>query len=64
MTSYRIVEQIGDITYTVRDGYPSQAAAMLAAVDLVAGSDEERDLWVDGPLTSPVPVGCQQRQAN
>lgn len=46
---YRVVQQIGDATFVVRDNITSQPAAILLAADMTANSDEEIELFVDGP---------------
>lgn len=46
---YRIVQQVGDQTFQVGADWTSEAAAMLAAADLTTNSDEEIELFVDGP---------------
>lgn len=54
---YRIVEQIGDQTFAVADGFYCEVSALLAAIDLHIDSDEEREYFVDGDdLPEPIPV--------
>ncbi len=64
MTPYRLVEQVGDLTFPVSE-HPAFELAMLYAADLCAASDEERELFVDGPdVREPVLVGRQNTNRN
>lgn len=57
MTVHRVVEQLGDVTFTI-PAHPSLHLAMLRAIDLCVASDEERFLFVVGPdVKQPIPVG-------
>lgn len=48
--TYRVVEQVGDLTFLVEGHtYGSYDTALVAAVGLHMGSDEEREFFVDGP---------------
>ncbi len=59
--TFRLVELIGDASWLISE-HETEAEALLAAADLCAHSDEERDLYVDGPgITRPEPVGGQRR---
>jgi hypothetical protein len=64
VSTYRVVEQIGDVTFAVPGHeYPTFDLALLSAIDLIIASDEERELFVDGPnLPSPHPVSPQFRR--
>lgn len=47
---FRVVEQIGDETFTVTGHeYGCFGEALVAAVGLHVGSDQEREFFVDGP---------------
>lgn len=62
---YWVVEQIGDISFTVAGPFPCEGAAILEAVDMLVACGEERDLYVDGPgLAGPTGVGCLLPQAS
>jgi hypothetical protein len=64
--TFRLVEQIGDLTFALAGPtYPCLPTAMLALVDLAATSDDDRDLFVDGPgLENPIGVGQTGPQTN
>ena len=46
--SFHVVEQVGDVTFRV-SAHTTLERAMLVAIDLHVASDEERELFVDGP---------------
>lgn len=66
MTGFRLVEQIGDLTFDVPGpAYATLPDALIALVDLAVGCDEEREFFVDGPgLDHPIGVGRQDEQAH
>ncbi len=57
---YRVVQQIGDQTFQAGSDWLTQAAAILAAADMAANSDEEIEVFVDGP-DGPTGIGRPQR---
>jgi hypothetical protein len=58
--SYHVIEQVGDATFQM-SAHTTLERAMLVAIDLHVASDEERELFVDGPgMACPVSVGHQQ----
>lgn len=62
MSIHRVIEQLGDVTFTI-SAHPSLHLAMLRAIDLCVASDEERFLFVVGPdVAQPVLVGAHGRQ--
>lgn len=61
MSGFRVVEQVGDCTFAVAGHvYDALDVALVAAVGLTVGADEEREYFVDGPgLDRPIGAGRQ-----